>query len=751
MFSVAVGLGGLGCSPGRVSTEPVPSIAAEGRPALRFDGNRLEVYDGAGVLRDWLTTERNIDNVLDFTDSLVLYKMATPEGWPDGALRLAYFDGSAAPDPSLTARVRSARIHADGRTVALVTWAGELYLWDMVTNALNGPIFAGVLPFAAHFEPGGGYRLLVGVETNAEPEMVDAWLYDVTSGVVTPLPTAGHALRPRWSEPGVIVYGTDGADGRAWQMDVSSGVEVEVEPAVHAAAQFEAVNVRPGLPPGNRSDLVTMALTVAELNLKLPYPAGVSRDIWQAYDGDPGNSLGSHTGDNRYAIDFGPSWSEPSCGKGSAVLAIADGVATIAGSTGSGCADNNSCDGSCSGCSGGGLRVIITHLGDFVSTYMHNSAVHVNDGDPVCQGLLISDMGNSGFACGCCASDADANGTHIHLRLMNAAGEPVVPEPLSGYTGIDTSDPALVSDNVMRLTCEGAPPPYMPPPGTTPPACPGGDGPYCGGSVGLTENLLYWCSGGSYTVQEVCGWGCHVSAVGTADYCEPAPPSMPGMCPSGDGAYCGESVGLTPGTLYSCVAGTFTPQQVCTGGCVVAPPGTADYCGSAPPPTSCPSGDGWYCGETVGMTGGTLYYCVGGSYSVDQVCAYGCVVAPSGTADYCGSMPPPPSSCPSGDGWYCGETVGMTAGTLYHCVGGSYSVDQVCAYGCVVAPPGVADYCASAPPPSSCPSGDGYYCGQSVGLTGGTLYYCTGGSYSAVSVCPAGCVVAPPGVADYCA
>jgi hypothetical protein len=46
-----------------------------------------------------------------------------------------------------------------------------------------------------------------------------------------------------------------------------------------------------------------------------------------------------------------------------------------------------------------------------------------------------------------------------------------------------------------------------------------------------------------------------------------------------------------------------------------------------------------------------------------------------------------------GDGAYCGQSLGGDAGTLYHCAGGKTASTQVCALGCHVAPPGVADYC----------------------------------------------------------
>jgi surface antigen len=52
-------------------------------------------------------------------------------------------------------------------------------------------------------------------------------------------------------------------------------------------------------------------------------------------------------------------------------------------------------------------------------------------------------------------------------------------------------------------------------------------------------------------------------------------------------------------------------------------------------PGTCPSGTGFYCGENVGRTSGTLFYCSGGTYSVSSVCSSGCETMPTGTNDRC--------------------------------------------------------------------------------------------------------------------
>jgi hypothetical protein len=108
------------------------------------------------------------------------------------------------------------------------------------------------------------------------------------------------------------------------------------------------------------------------------------------------------------------------------------------------------------------------------------------------------------------------------------------------------------------------------------------------------------------------------------------------------------------------------------------------------------------------------------------------------------------SSCPSGDGLYCGGNgVSGSAGTLYRCSGGTLSVAQVCSYGCEHMPAGVSDRCAAAP--GRCTVASGLYCGGN-GVTGAAniLYRCTSGTLSYVETCAAGCERRPSGYPDRC-
>ena len=98
--------------------------------------------------------------------------------------------------------------------------------------------------------------------------------------------------------------------------------------------------------------------------------------------------------------------------------------------------------------------------------------------------------------------------------------------------------------------------------------CPFGNGAYCGGPVGKDGSTLYWCSNGSWSVAA----GCYEAPAGTSDACKG------GSCPFGNGAYCGQTGGLSSSTLYDCSNGAWKLKQSCSGTCVVAPPGQADYC-----------------------------------------------------------------------------------------------------------------------------------------------------------------------------
>jgi hypothetical protein len=119
-----------------------------------------------------------------------------------------------------------------------------------------------------------------------------------------------------------------------------------------------------------------------------------------------------------------------------------------------------------------------------------------------------------------------------------------------------------------------------------------------------------------------------------------------------------------------------------------------------------------------GAVASTLYQCPGANKAPTSstACAAGCVVAPAGQADYCAAVSP--LCLASATGAYCGNDSmsGAVASTLYQCPGANKAPTSstACAAGCVVAPAGQADYCAS--------SGGGTYklpwhAGTSMSLT----------------------------------
>jgi hypothetical protein len=154
-------------------------------------------------------------------------------------------------------------------------------------------------------------------------------------------------------------------------------------------------------------------------------------------------------------------------------------------------------------------------------------------------------------------------------------------------------------------------------------ACPYGDGLSCGAAVGQNPTVLYNCQGGVIAQNAQCIGTCVGMPPGVNDTC--------GTCPSGNGIYCGSGINMDPGTLYDCKNGVITVNQKCQGNCQVNPPGQNDTCGNG----MCPQGNGAYCGGPIGKAPNTLYDCNNGNYTVMQVCPTTCHVSPPGQPDYC--------------------------------------------------------------------------------------------------------------------
>ncbi|MEZ4258437.1 MAG: trypsin-like serine protease [Polyangiaceae bacterium] len=109
----------------------------------------------------------------------------------------------------------------------------------------------------------------------------------------------------------------------------------------------------------------------------------------------------------------------------------------------------------------------------------------------------------------------------------------------------------------------------------------------------------------------------------------------------------------------------------------------------------------------------------------------------------------------SSDGSYCGASLGdPDARALYRCRAGAVVSRTLCDDRCEVHAPGTPDACAApaaVDPCSRAGSGDGRYCGASLGDGDpGALYQCRGKVTFAKTSCPSGCKVERAGVPDRC-
>ncbi len=157
-----------------------------------------------------------------------------------------------------------------------------------------------------------------------------------------------------------------------------------------------------------------------------------------------------------------------------------------------------------------------------------------------------------------------------YIGYPNCKDDPCSPDPCNGH-GSCSNGSCSCSQGYSGSTCNKCASGYSGYPNCEKPkVCPSGNGLYCGGSVGLDSKTLYNCSGGNYTPSKLCGAGCQVNAPGVNDSCK--------SCPSGNGLYCGGPFGLSSKVLYNCTSGNFTISKTCPGSCHVAAPGQNDYC-----------------------------------------------------------------------------------------------------------------------------------------------------------------------------
>jgi hypothetical protein len=200
------------------------------------------------------------------------------------------------------------------------------------------------------------------------------------------------------------------------------------------------------------------------------------------------------------------------------------------------------------------------------------------------------------------------------------------------------------------------------------------DGAHCGGDLGglADHNSLYQCSGGATASAQPCSNGC------SNDACV-APPADP--CSSaqyGNGAYCGGNLtGGDPNVLYNCQNGSTASKTTCSSGCQQNPPGVADACKtSGDPCAKATSGNGAYCGGSIGGDPNVLYDCQNQVTAGTTTCSAGCQMNPPGVADACkptnsgaccvdhppGTLTQPYTACGNGGSHY-GIDYGTPVGT----------------------------------------------------------------------------------------
>lgn len=278
------------------------------------------------------------------------------------------------------------------------------------------------------------------------------------------------------------------------------------------------------------------------------------------------------------------------------------------------------------------------------------------------------DLDTYGVGAGCDAEDCDDresshqswNRTHAACLGAEEGGSACADRDGDGsFAGASCSAPDADCDDFDRAVttgcrrCVGA-------------ACtPAPVGPRCGdGSCNGTDTCAS-CPVDCGACPARCGDG----TCNAAESCSTCPADC-GSCPasvcpcfSGDGAYCGSSAasqgtsrGCTipvatgnGGNLLRCSGGVWSLQQTCTAGCNVAPAGTNDSCATARPTCPCFSGNGAYCGSSAASLAasrgcvipvaagnlGNLLRCSGGAWTLQQACARGCYVAPPGSDDRC--------------------------------------------------------------------------------------------------------------------
>ena len=161
----------------------------------------------------------------------------------------------------------------------------------------------------------------------------------------------------------------------------------------------------------------------------LPFPEGYEARVTQAYHG-----YETHRDGVAFAVDF-------ACDQGDPVVASRDGVVwSVRGDSTTSCPDES--------CIGEANYVIIDHGDGTFSTYYHlkHRGTFVEPGERVCQGQLIGQCGDTGFA----------TGSHLHFSVVDARWKtiPVAFRELEDTTaGVPLPREEYVSENERAPYC----------------------------------------------------------------------------------------------------------------------------------------------------------------------------------------------------------------------------------------------------------------------------------------------------------
>lgn len=131
-----------------------------------------------------------------------------------------------------------------------------------------------------------------------------------------------------------------------------------------------------------------------------------------------------------------------------------------------------------------------------------------------------------------------------------------------------------------------------------------------------------------------------------------------------------------------CVSGDRDVQDagVCLAPCAMdAECGLEEICqdgACTPADVACPGGLRYFCGDTIGRDGRTLFLCEGGTFNASEVCEGPCV-SQADRNDVC--VP----ECPPGQRQVCGADLGLDPNDIYSCQPGRVALLNHCAYGCI--------------------------------------------------------------------